>query len=316
LISSRREQVALDEFLRLTPGKNPWTVGTKPQRRHDEVIKVEREVANLEREIGTLVAHVTREGALRDVENLRTKTAEIEKLNAAVARRLKESGKAFEAFILEQWNPLAELLEQRATLRTEVAQAGTLRSVQMLDPEAASRWEEVSVAPETPRTGAPPDAGAFTSMLIDVTLDPGNDGYRAEPTIVETHFAPATCGRFPASRGTRGRSSKRATANTRPGSPSCCPTCAARTLASKRATGSGSVSSASTRGRGSSRLGRSERARLRPADREPNGPRYRRARSTTQRSRPASPLPGARRAAAQRATPSAAGSFNCGCGSR
>jgi hypothetical protein len=185
----QEEQVALDEFLRLTPDKNPWTVGTKPQRRHDEVVKVEREIANLEREIGTLVGHVNREGALRDAESLKAKTAEIEKLNRATARRLKEAGAAFEQFILEQWNPYAELLEQRAALRSEVAQAGTLRSVQMLDPEAASRWEEVSVAPETPRTGAPPDVGAFCELLIEVMLDPGNDGYRGELTIVETNFA-------------------------------------------------------------------------------------------------------------------------------
>jgi hypothetical protein len=184
----QEEQVALDEFLGLTPDKNPWTVGTKPQRKHDEVVKVEREVANLEREIETLVVHVTREGALRDVESLKAKTAEIEKLNRATARRLKEAGKAFEQFILEQWNPLAELQEQRAALRGEVTPE-TLRAVQMLDPEAASRWEEVSVAPETPRTGAPPDVGAFCELLIEVMLDPGNDGYRGETSVVETHFA-------------------------------------------------------------------------------------------------------------------------------
>jgi hypothetical protein len=26
-------------------------------------------------------------------------------------------------------------------------------------------------------------------MLIEVMLDPGNDGYRGEPSVVETHFA-------------------------------------------------------------------------------------------------------------------------------
>jgi hypothetical protein len=74
-------------------------------------------------------------------------------------------------------------------LHSEVAQAGTLQNVQMLEPEVASAWEAVSVAPETPRTGAPPDAGAFCEMLIEVCLDPGHDGYRGEPTIVETNFA-------------------------------------------------------------------------------------------------------------------------------
>jgi hypothetical protein len=184
----QEEQVALDEFLRLTPDKNPWVATTKPQRRHDEVVKCEREISNLEREIGTLVVHVTREAALRDVENLKAKTAEIEKLNRATARRLKEAGAAFETFVLEQWNPYAELLEQRAALRGEVTPE-TLRSCSMLDPEAASRWAEVSVAPETPRTGAPPDVGAFCEMLIEVMLDPGNAGYRAEAGVVETNFA-------------------------------------------------------------------------------------------------------------------------------
>ena len=183
------EQVALDDFLRATPDKNPWTVGTKPQRRHDEVVKVEHAIGNLEREVESLVAHVNREGALRDVANLKAKTEQIEKLNAAIARRLKESGKAFEQFIRECWNEYAELLEQRAALRSDVAQSGTLRNVQMLDPEAASRWEEVSVAPETPRTGAPPDAGAFCEMLIEVMLDPGNDGYRGETTEVIRRYA-------------------------------------------------------------------------------------------------------------------------------
>lgn len=192
----QEEQVALDEFLGLTPDKNPWTVGTKPQRRHDEVVKVEREISNLEREIGTLVVHVTREGALRDVESLNAKTAGVEKLNAATRRRLKEAGKAFEQFILECWNPYAELQEQRAALRGEVTPE-MLRAVQMLDPDAASRWEEVSVAPETPRTGTPPDVGAFCELLIEVMLDPGGDGYRAEPGIVETHFADSDMKPFP-----------------------------------------------------------------------------------------------------------------------
>jgi hypothetical protein len=184
------EDAARAEFLRTAPTEDPYRVGgkgTQPLKVRTRREKVERQLKDLEATIGTLNGHINREAAIADIENLRTKTAELEKLNKATARRLKEAGAAFEQFILEQWNPYAELLQQRAALRSEVAQAGTLRSVQMLDPEAASAWETVSVAPETPR--APPDAGAFVEMLIEVMLDPGNDGYRGESTIIETNFA-------------------------------------------------------------------------------------------------------------------------------
>jgi hypothetical protein len=177
------EQVALDDFLRAAPDKNPWTVGTKPQRRHDEVVKVERENANLEKTVETLAGHVAREATLRSVENLRAKTERMQALHKARERLWKQAGKLFEPIVLECWNPFSENAEELQALRREVTPE-MLQAVQMLEPEVASAWEQTASEGFQPR-----DLSVFVEALIELTADPRGEGHRGETTETITRYA-------------------------------------------------------------------------------------------------------------------------------
>jgi hypothetical protein len=169
----QREEAERSALLRAKPDADPYAVGAKAKRFHDERAKTERAIANLEKTIEVLIGHLNEAGAVRAVEGLRELTEQAEKLKKAEDAAWRKAGRVLEE-LLSVWNPLAENYEERERLRGE-AERENLPTQARLDAEVGSAWEQ-AIDFQGPRV--PTDIGSFVEMLLEMVLDPHGHGYR------------------------------------------------------------------------------------------------------------------------------------------
>jgi hypothetical protein len=153
----QREEAERSALLRAKPDADPYAVGAKAKRFHDERAKTERAIANLEKTIEVLIGHLNEAGAVRAVEGLRELTEQAEKLKKAEDAAWRKAGRVLEE-LLSVWNPLAENYEERERLRGE-AERENLPTQARLDAEVGSAWEQ-AIDFQGPRV--PTDIGSLS----------------------------------------------------------------------------------------------------------------------------------------------------------
>jgi hypothetical protein len=169
------EEAERSALLRAKPDADPFAVGTRAKRLHDERAKIERAISNLEQTIVVLEGHATAAGAERAVDEVRGYTERAQKLSKADDALVRKAGKILAEELLPVWNQLSESYEAREALRGEVERAGLLPSARFLDPEAVSAFEQVI---DFPGPRIPVDIGGLLEMLLEIAFDPSNHGYR------------------------------------------------------------------------------------------------------------------------------------------
>jgi hypothetical protein len=169
------ESAAVDELLREKPSASPYSLHSRPQRLRAKQAKTRTELEGVRTAVATLERHVAEGARAHAIDEVRGRTRELRKLVRSSGAAWLEAGELF-ASLVGCWNTYAAVLEERLSLVAEVRVSEALGLARMIDPEAASAWDEADQPPEGVRV--PLDLGAFLEVLIEVGLDPHNEGFR------------------------------------------------------------------------------------------------------------------------------------------
>ncbi len=163
-----QEDAAVAELKRADPSAAVYALRSRPQQLRQEREALERSIEGLERGIAALQAERVSADAEQAGRELAERSDEARDMQARERDARLAAAKAF-VVLVERWGALAAVLEKHSGLVATVESERLVERVGLVDPEAATTWQEAACYVVTP---VPTTFAALLDEALETVLGP------------------------------------------------------------------------------------------------------------------------------------------------